>query len=152
MCLDSNELKHIHNLIKKNKKVFFSSNLVLRTNDLFNKIKKKTNLNDLFLSLEANKEFDTLIYAHCGGRYADIKYAHDGRFEKSVEVHSSWGSFEWILNDALEEGYRVGIVGNSDGHKGRPGASCVYFHYENGPQTKTGWTVQEGSKEAGSRT
>ncbi len=48
MCLDSNELKHIHNLIKKNKKVFFSSNLVLRTNDLFNKIKKKTNLNDLF--------------------------------------------------------------------------------------------------------
>ena len=25
--------------------------------------------------------------------------------------------------DAFEEGYRVGIVGNSDGHKGRPGAS-----------------------------
>ena len=82
-----------------------------------------TTANDLFSSLEANKEFDTLMYAHCGGRYADIKYAHDGRFEKSVEVHSSWGSFEWILNDALEEGYRVGIVGNSDGHKGRPGAS-----------------------------
>ena len=78
-----------------------------------------TTANYLFLSLEANKEFDTLIYAHCGGRYADIKYAHDGRFEKSVEVHSSWGSFEWILNDALEEGYRVGIVGNSDGHKRR---------------------------------
>ena len=82
-----------------------------------------TTANDLFVSLRDNKEFDVLIYAHCGGRYADIKYAHDGRFEKSVEVHSSWGSFEWIVSDALEQGYRVGIVGNSDGHKGRPGAS-----------------------------
>ena len=72
---------------------------------------------------EKNNEFDTLVYAHCGGRYADIKYAHDGRFEKSVEVHSSWGTFEWIVHDAFESGYRVGIVGNSDGHKGRPGAS-----------------------------
>ena len=78
---------------------------------------------DLFLSLEKNNEFDALVYAHCGGRYADIQYAHDGRFEKSVEVHSSWGTFEWIAQDAFEKGYRVGIVGNSDGHKGRPGAS-----------------------------
>ena len=78
---------------------------------------------DLFFSLEKNNEFDALVYAHCGGRYADIKYAHDGRFEKSVEVHSSWGTFEWIAQDAFEKGYRVGIVGNSDGHKGRPGAS-----------------------------
>ena len=48
---------------------------------------------------------------------------HDGRFEKSVEVHSAWGTFEWLVDDALRMGYRVGIVGNSDGHKGRPGAS-----------------------------
>ena len=59
----------------------------------------------------------------CGGRYADIRAAHDGRFEKSVEIHSSWGTFEWLLNDAFDLGYRVGIVANSDGHKGRPGAS-----------------------------
>ncbi len=64
-----------------------------------------------------------MVYAHCGGRYADIKLAHDGRFEKSVEVHSSWGSFEWLVQDAFEMGYRTGIVANSDGHKGRPGAS-----------------------------
>jgi hypothetical protein len=62
-------------------------------------------------------------FAHCGGRYADIIQAHDGRFEKSVEVHSSWGIFEWLVHDAFDAGYRVGIVGNSDGHKGRPGAS-----------------------------
>jgi hypothetical protein len=28
-----------------------------------------------------------------------------------------------LLHDAFEQGYRVGIVSNSDGHKGRPGAS-----------------------------
>src|SRR5262249_30129592 len=31
--------------------------------------------------------------------------------------------FEWLLRDALERGYKVGVVANSDGHKGRPGAS-----------------------------
>jgi hypothetical protein len=40
-----------------------------------------------------------------------------------VEVHSAWGTFEWLLFDAFELGYRVGVVCNSDDHKGRPGAS-----------------------------
>lgn len=78
---------------------------------------------DLFAAFDAAGEFDTVCFAHCGGRYADIGYAHDGRFERSVEVHSSWGTFEWLLHDALRLGYRVGVVANSDGHKGRPGAS-----------------------------
>ena len=77
----------------------------------------------LFEDLAETKEWDVVMYAHCGGRYADISVAHDGRFEKSVEVHSSWGSFEWLLHDAFKLGYRVGVVTNSDGHKGRPGAS-----------------------------
>ncbi|MEM9578123.1 MAG: DUF3604 domain-containing protein [Pseudomonadota bacterium] len=66
---------------------------------------------------------DVAVGAHCGGRYADINVAHDGRVENSVEIHSAWGTFEWILQDAFDNGYRVGIVGHSDGHKGRPGAS-----------------------------
>ncbi len=78
---------------------------------------------ELFQALADNKEWDVVGYAHCGGRYADVKLAHDGRFEKSMEVHSSWGTFEWLVQDAFEMGYRVGIVSNSDGHKGRPGAS-----------------------------
>ena len=78
---------------------------------------------DLFKAFAEAGEWDVVMYAHCGGRYADIKLAHDGRFEKSVEVHSSWGTFEWLLHDAIEMGYRVGVVCNSDGHKGRPGAS-----------------------------
>lgn len=64
----------------------------------------------------------TVVWAHCGGRYADIAYAHDHGLERSVEIHSSWGTFEWLAADAFKEGYRVGIVGNSDGHKGRPGS------------------------------
>lgn len=78
---------------------------------------------ELFESFASDGEFDVVCYAHCGGRYADIGYAHDGRFERSVEVHSSWGTFEWLLHDAFKLGYRVGVVANSDGHKGRPGAS-----------------------------
>ena len=78
---------------------------------------------ELFKAFADNKEWDVISFAHCGGRYADITKAHDGRFEKSVEVHSAWGTFEWIVHDAFKNGYRVGIVGNSDGHKGRPGAS-----------------------------
>jgi hypothetical protein len=38
-------------------------------------------------------------------------------------VHSSWGTFEWLLHDAFEQGYRVGVVCHSDDHKGRPGAT-----------------------------
>jgi hypothetical protein len=64
---------------------------------------------------------DCVVMAHVGGRYADIKYAHHP-METAVEVHSAWGTFEWLVRDAFESGYRVGIVANSDGHKGRPGA------------------------------
>jgi hypothetical protein len=66
---------------------------------------------------------DCRVIAHVGGRYADVKYAHDGHLERSVEVHSSWGTFEWILHDAFEKGFRVGVVCHSDDHKGRPGAT-----------------------------
>ena len=75
---------------------------------------------DLFRVL---KDEDCVVFAHIGGRYADIRMSHDARVERSVEVHSDWGTFEWLIEDALEQGYRVGIVANSDGHKGRHGAS-----------------------------
>ncbi len=40
-----------------------------------------------------------------------------------MEIHSAWGTFEWLLADCFERGYRCGVVCNSDDHKGRPGAS-----------------------------
>src|SRR5262249_43047954 len=75
---------------------------------------------DLFRALEGE---DAVVIAHVGGRYADIKLAHDGRLERSVEVHSTWGTFEWLLHDAFDQGFRVGVVCHSDDHKGRPGAT-----------------------------
>lgn len=75
---------------------------------------------DLFAALDGE---DAVVIAHVGGRYADITYAHDRQLETSVEVHSSWGTFEWLLHDALSKGYRVGVISHSDDHKGRPGAT-----------------------------
>jgi hypothetical protein len=75
---------------------------------------------DLFGALQGE---DAVVIAHVGGRYADIRVAHDGRLERTVEVHSTWGTFEWLLHDAFEQGFRVGVVCHSDDHKGRPGAT-----------------------------
>jgi hypothetical protein len=75
---------------------------------------------DLFEALAGE---DAIVIAHVGGRYADIRVAHDGRLERTVEVHSTWGTFEWLLHDAFAQGYRVGVVCHSDDHKGRPGAT-----------------------------
>lgn len=75
---------------------------------------------DLFDALQGE---DVIVVPHVGGRFADVSYAHDARLEPSVEVHSSWGTFDWIVEQSLENGHRIGIVAGSDGHKGRPGAS-----------------------------
>jgi len=75
---------------------------------------------ELFRALETE---DAVVIAHVGGRYADITRAHNGRLERAVEVHSTWGTFEWMLHDAFAQGFRVGVVCHSDDHKGRPGAT-----------------------------
>ncbi len=79
-------------------------------------------LSDLYAAFEEAKE-DVVMYAHVGGRYANIFYDHNARIETAVEVHSAWGTFEWMLTDGFAMQRRVGVVCNSDGHKGRPGAS-----------------------------
>ena len=65
---------------------------------------------------------DVLLGSHVGGRYADIRRYFDEELGPLVEVVSCWGVFEWMLWDAFEMGYTVGVMCNSDGHKGRPGA------------------------------
>ena len=72
---------------------------------------------DLFGALAGE---DAVVIAHVGGRYADIRVAHDGRLERTVEVHSTWGTFEWLLHDAFEQGFRVGVVCHSDDHRAAP--------------------------------
>ena len=76
---------------------------------------------ELFAQL-ASQRVPAFAFAHVGGRYADLDM-HDPGIELGVEVHSAWGTFEWLVEDAFRRGYRIGICANSDGHKGRPGAS-----------------------------
>ncbi len=74
---------------------------------------------DLF---ERLRDEECFVFAHAGGRYANLDMHGEG-VEVAVEVHSAWGTFEWLVDDALRRGYHVGICANSDGHKCRPGAS-----------------------------
>ncbi|KON30064.1 hypothetical protein AC480_01900 [miscellaneous Crenarchaeota group archaeon SMTZ1-55] len=77
-------------------------------------------INDLFTTLKGK---DVFFYAHAGGRYADLTRAQAPPTNLAIEIHSAWGTFEWLLHDAFDLGLRVGVVANSDDHKGRPGAS-----------------------------
>ncbi|MFQ6098175.1 MAG: DUF3604 domain-containing protein, partial [Armatimonadota bacterium] len=65
---------------------------------------------------------DAITIPHVGGRRANLAF-HDDRVEPLVEIYSGWGVFEWLLEEALQRGYKVGVVAGSDDHKGRPGAS-----------------------------
>lgn len=80
-------------------------------------------IDKLFKKLKGSKH---IVMAHVGGRYAEMD-THDPNSEKLVEVHSVWGTFEWILFEALERGYKVGVMANSDGHDGRVGSSYPGF-------------------------
>lgn len=83
----------------------------------------ETDCHDVKDLFDALQDEDVIVVPHVGGRFADVSYAHDARLEPSVEVHSSWGTFDWIVEQSLQNGHRIGIVAGSDGHKGRPGAS-----------------------------
>ena len=71
---------------------------------------------------ERLKPEESFAFAHVGGRYANMSM-HGKEVEVAMEIHSAWGTFEWLVEDAFKNGYRIGICANSDGHKCRPGAS-----------------------------
>lgn len=78
---------------------------------------------------------NVLVCAHVGGRYANIREYFDQDLVTLVELVSCWGVFEWMLWDAFDKGYIVGVMCNSDGHHGRPGAEgagMTDFGIENG--------------------
>lgn len=64
---------------------------------------------------------NVLAIPHVGGRRAPMEII-DPALVKLVEIYSCWGSFEWVIDNVLQRGFRVGFVANSDGHSGRPGA------------------------------
>ena len=109
-----------HNIWYRNegRPIYRSSRAIVQ-----DKTRPETDCHDVKELFEALKGEDVLVVPHVGGRFADVTYAHDATVEPSIEVHSSWGTFDWIVQDSLKLGYRIGIVASSDGHKGRPGSS-----------------------------
>ncbi len=77
-------------------------------------------IDELYKRLHENG--NGLLIPHVGGRFADVRKFFDSDLTPLVEIVSCWGVFEWMLWDALDNGHRVGVSCNSDGHKGRPGA------------------------------
>lgn len=77
----------------------------------------------LFDALHEQVDPDKVLCgSHVGGRYADLSKGFDEKLGPLIEVVSCWGVFEWLLHDAIDQQLVFGVMANSDGHKGRPGA------------------------------
>lgn len=61
-----------------------------------------------------------MVIPHVGGAIA-FPCCHDPRAESLCEMASGHGNFEWFAQAYLQKGYRLGLIGGSDGHKGTPG-------------------------------
>lgn len=109
-----------HNVFyfQEGRPIFRSSAVLLADSELADPICSTSG--DLFKAL---RDEEAVVISHVGGRYANLSVAHDGHTERSVEIHSCWGTFEWLLHDAFDLGLRVGVICHSDDHKGRPGAA-----------------------------
>ena len=70
--------------------------------------------------LEAMKGEEVFINMHAGGRPTNLDF-HEPDIETLVEIHSTHGTSDWFVLDALRRGYRVGISAGTDGVSGRPG-------------------------------
>jgi len=66
------------------------------------------------------KDPDTIMVPHVGGIIADWDHYNE-KLEIFCEVTSGHGNFEWFAQDALSRGYKVALIGSSDGHSGTPG-------------------------------
>ncbi|MBV7335518.1 DUF3604 domain-containing protein [Chloroflexi bacterium TSY] len=62
-----------------------------------------------------------MVNMHVGGRPTNLDY-HAPELEPLAEIHSTHGTSEWFVEDALSRGYKVGITAGADGVAGRPGA------------------------------
>ena len=70
--------------------------------------------------LGAMRDEPVLVNMHAGGRRTNLDF-HEPAIETLAEIHSTHGTSDWFVLDALRRGYRVGITGGTDGVTGRPG-------------------------------
>lgn len=87
----------------------------------------KYDLKALYESLENRN--DVIVVPHVGGRRCDITNYFNEKLEPVIEVCSTHGRFQWLLEEALDNNYVVGVVGGSDDHTGRPGLSYPTNHH-----------------------
>ena len=72
---------------------------------------------------------DVLLIPHVGGRHANLIEFFDDELIPLVEICSAWGVFEWLTDDALRRGARIGFAGGSDDHTARPGFASPPPHH-----------------------
>jgi hypothetical protein len=65
---------------------------------------------------------DVLVIPHIGGRHANLDNYHPV-LTPFIEICSVHGHFEWFAREAMEKGLKVGFIGGSDDHTGRPGGA-----------------------------
>jgi hypothetical protein len=75
-------------------------------------------INELWKEFKGRR--DVMAVAHVGGRHANLDYWDPERVPL-IEVHSHHGTFEWLLEEALDRGLKVGFIAASDDHTCRPG-------------------------------
>ena len=73
---------------------------------------------DLHRRLAGN---EVLLNLHAGGRPTDLS-RHAPELEPLFEVHSTHGTSDWFVLEAIRRGYRIGVTAGTDGVMGRPGA------------------------------
>lgn len=61
-----------------------------------------------------------LMIPHVGGRRCNLSWHHP-QLERLVEIGSAWGHFEWLIQDSVRRGWKMGVCANSDEHRGRCG-------------------------------
>lgn len=61
-----------------------------------------------------------VLIPHVGGRRCNLAWHHPA-LERLLEIGSAWGHFEWLLQDAVRRGWKMGVCANSDEHRGRCG-------------------------------
>lgn len=61
-----------------------------------------------------------LLIPHVGGRRCNLAWHHP-KLERLLEIGSAWGLFEWLLRDAVQRGWKMGVSANSNEHRGRCG-------------------------------
>ena len=71
--------------------------------------------------LAAMRDEEVLLNLHVGGRQTNLQW-HEPKIEPLFEIHSTHGTSEWFVFEALRRGYKVGITAGADGVMGRPGA------------------------------